>query len=182
MDTQFWSVSKPGYLYVFSFGYMKSCWWLKNNKTNHKIRQTPRYSFLSICFIWQSSNSDSSHSIYSSSSSLLHFNLSLSPKFLLQNHCSTMEEFPFLTFKCYSWILLSVQVPWLSSTPWMKWVHHSHQPWSLKPYTSWSGSAPGSCHWVSALTPLPSQASLLQCPETGIWIQLSSYLSFNWLN
>lgn len=52
--------------------------------------QTPKYSFLSICFIWQSSNSDSSHSIYSSSSNLPHVNLS-SEKLSLQNHCSTTE-------------------------------------------------------------------------------------------
>lgn len=84
--------------------------------TKHKSKQTPRYSFLSICFIWQSSNSDSSHSIYSSSSNLLHFNLSSSPRsFYFRTIAPSWRGFHFPIPKCYSWILLSVwATPFLS--------------------------------------------------------------------
>lgn len=143
---------------------MKSCWRL-NNKTNHKIRQTPRYSFLSICFIWQSSNSDSSHSIYSSSSSLLHFNLSLSPSFYFRTIAPSWRSFHFrLLDATPGYSFLSEYLGYHQPLQWNGCTTPtSLGPWSL--YTPWSGSPPGSCHRVSALTPLPSQASLLHCVQ-----------------
>lgn len=114
---------------------------VKKKKTNlkpkhtHKNRQTPRYSFLSICFIWQSSNSDSSHSIYWSSSNLLHFNLSSSPRsFYFRTIAPSWRGFHLPIPKCYSGILLSEYLDYHQPLQWNGCTNpNSLGPWSLTP-------------------------------------------------